>query len=175
MIYIDSYYLKPLEEKDLNWVQSIRNDKKTWPFLGTFSLINESRQKKWFEKLNQEKDTEYLTFGKNDKKLGVVRLTNIDHINRSVCVGGDIDPQERGQGYSLMMYKLIFKLGFDTWGMHRLWLLVMDNNEVALHLYKKMGFVEEGREREAIFRSGKFHDYIMMSILEHEYKRLYKK
>jgi RimJ/RimL family protein N-acetyltransferase len=56
--------------------------------------------------------------------------------------------------------------------MNRLWLLVLENNKVALSLYRKAGFVEEGRQRKAIFRDGRYLDYLMMSILRSEYEKV---
>jgi len=41
---------------------------------------------------------------------------------------------------------------------------------VAKRLYEKVGFKEEGIMREAIFRNGVYHDYVVMSILEDEYR-----
>ena len=54
--------------------------------------------------------------------------------------------------------------------MNRLWLLVLENNEPAKNLYKKMGFVNECVQRQAIFKEGQYHDYIMMSLLRGEYE-----
>lgn len=172
MINLDDYSLRPIEKKDLEWVRQLRNDESTWSQLGTFAFIYEATQKNWFDNLNNKKDKEYLIFAQGKEKLGLVRLTEIDKTNRSMCVGGDIIPEFRGKGLSKIMYKLIFKLGFDTLGMNRLWLLVLESNEKAIHVYKTMGFIAEGKQREAIFRNGKFLDYIMMSILTTEYHQI---
>ena len=32
-------------------------------------------------------------------------------------------------------------------------------------MYKKLDFKEEGKQKKAIFRNGKFHDLLMMGIL----------
>jgi len=37
--------------------------------------------------------------------------------------------------------------------MHRVWLAVLDYNQVGINLYKKHGFQEEGSYRDAIFRN----------------------
>lgn len=164
------YKLRPIELSDLEWTKSLRNDKRTWPFLGKFSLINSYRQEQWFKATSKRSDMEYLIFEYKKTPLGLVRLTDIDRINRSVCVGGDLLPEKRGQGYVYEMYKLIFELCFNIWGMHRVWLFVLENNERAIYAYKKLGFKEEGKQRQSVFRSGKYLDYIMMSILESELK-----
>lgn len=169
MINLDNYSLRPIEKNDLEWIRQLRNDESTWSQLGTVTFIYEATQKLWFDALSKRRNQEYLIFTKDKKKLGIVRLTEIDKINSSMCVGGDIVPELRGKGLSKIMYKLIFKLGFDTLGMNRLWLMVLETNEKAIHIYKKIGFVEEGKQRQAIIRNGKYLDYLMMSILSKEY------
>jgi len=50
-----------------------------------------------------------------------------------------------------------------------------ENKEIrnkAYDLYEKHGFKVEGRYREAIFRDGCYHDYIIMSFLEEEYRNV---
>ena len=75
-----------------------------------------------------------------------------------------------GKSHGKAMYHLIFKLGFLTWNMNRLWLLVLETNKRARNLYSKMGFKEEGCQRNAIFKNGIYVDYHMMSILKDEFK-----
>ena len=49
-------------------------------------------------------------------------------------------------------------------------LVVLDFNKKAQHIYRKLGFVEEGIQRDARLVDGKWHDVILLSILETEYK-----
>ncbi|MBE9916478.1 GNAT family N-acetyltransferase [Paenibacillus donghaensis] len=53
--------------------------------------------------------------------------------------------------------------------LHRVSLRVFSFKEKAIHLYKKLGFEQEGTSRQAIFREGKWHDIIHMGILQHQY------
>jgi RimJ/RimL family protein N-acetyltransferase len=52
--------------------------------------------------------------------------------------------------------------------LHRITLGVADENAPAIHIYKKVGFVEEGRACESFRRDGRWHDMIMMGLLEDE-------
>ena len=54
--------------------------------------------------------------------------------------------------------------------MNRLWLSVLEYNLRAINLYKKIGFTQEGVSREAIFKNGKFENYVMMSLLKSDEK-----
>jgi putative acetyltransferase len=52
----------------------------------------------------------------------------------------------------------------DNWlGLVRVELDTMADNERALRLYRKHGFVEEGRQRKAYYREGAFVDAILMA------------
>jgi RimJ/RimL family protein N-acetyltransferase len=58
---------------------------------------------------------------------------------------------------------------FYELNLHRISLKVYSMNEKAIHLYKKLGFKEEGVSREVLFREGKWHDLIHMGVLSGEY------
>ncbi|WP_273842241.1 GNAT family N-acetyltransferase [Rubrobacter calidifluminis] len=54
-------------------------------------------------------------------------------------------------------------------GIHRLELTVMEHNEAAVSLYKKMGFAVEGRRRDSLFVEGSFVDELYMAkLLDHD-------
>lgn len=57
-------------------------------------------------------------------------------------------------------------------GLHRVGLRVSSVNPRAVRVYQKVGFVEEGRERESTFFERKWVDTIVMGILEHEWEKL---
>ena len=161
--------LRLVEEGDLSFLKEMRSDPVVVESLCTFALLNDARQKKWFESLQGDSSKCYLIFeilaDTQWNKVGMARITEIDPVNRSACVGADIHVDYRGKGLARELYKKIFELCFSYYNLHRVWLLVLDTNHTALHLYKSLGFVEEGRQREAILRHGKCHDYIMMSFI----------
>jgi len=49
--------------------------------------------------------------------------------------------------------------------LHRVQLEVYDFNPRAMRCYEKCGFQVEGRQREALFRNGSYHDILIMGIL----------
>jgi len=164
------YYLRAIEESDLQWLADLRNHPETWPFLGTLNFTNLVKQKAWYEKSTLDPKQMNFIFCDKLDRLGFVRVDEIDTVNGNVRVGGDIHPAHRGKGLGKEMYKLIFDLAFNQLRMHRVWLLVTCFNKRAQELYKKIGMKEEGKQKDAIFRNGKYYDYIMMSILEPEYR-----
>jgi len=142
----------------------------TWMDLGTINMLNTYKQDKWFENISSNPKCEYYIINTEKEKIGLVRMDEIDYINRSIRVGGDIKTEFRNKGYGTLMMELILVYCFNYLNFNRIWLMVMNNNFAAKKIYKKLGFKEEGRQREALYRTGSYHDYIMMSILKEEYK-----
>ena len=169
-IEIDNFGLRTIEFSDLSWLKDLRNDKSTWVYLEHVIPLNMSAQRKWMDELSSDKSKDYFIFtnGQNED-IGLVRVTDIDLINRKACIGLDIRKIYRGKKLSKIAYKLIFTYLFNYLNMNRLYLFVLSTNEVALNLYKNIGFIEEGRQREAIIRNNKKIDYIMLSVLKEEY------
>jgi len=180
MFYYSGIGFRPVEERDLEALRFLRNDPSTWMNLTTVGQINRIRQKDWFERICRDPNVEYYSIVEEEKSfpvmsagrlLGVIRMDEIDVHNRSIRVGVDIIVTERGKGWGTKTFKAILKYCFDHLGMHRLWLCVLENNDVAIKLYKNSGFKKEGQLRGAIWRNGRWNDYIVMSILEDEYKK----
>lgn len=164
------YSYRIIEERDIEWVRLLHNDPEVLFMLTDTSFISEIQQKNWFENISKSSKSRRLILDYKGECIGIARLDEIDYCNRSICVGLDIQKEFRGRGHGKNGFKLMLDYCFYELNMHRAWLLVAEFNEKAFNLYKKLGFIEEGIQRERLFRNGKYHNYIMMSILEEEYK-----
>lgn len=170
------FTILPLEKRHLEDLRQMRNDPQTYYFLTSILPITQLAQEKWYEKMSAGSTSLYFAIENPRKKfIGLVRTDEWDKLNRSVRIGIDIHKLHRRKGYAIEAYKILFKYFFYELDMHRIWLLVLDINKPAIHLYKKLGFIEEGQQREAIYRQGKFRNYIMMSLLKKEYEKIYAK
>jgi RimJ/RimL family protein N-acetyltransferase len=163
--------IRPVEERDLPAMVALRSDPRVWTTLGDITMVNLDRQREWYQSIRaSERSRYYVLLTSRIDFLGIVRTDEIAMVNRSMRVGGDIQPRYQGRGYGTRMFRLITKYAFDYLNMNRLWLLVLETNAVGRRLYRNAGFTEEGRQREAVFRNGKYEDYIMMSLLRSEYR-----
>lgn len=163
--------LRPIEECDLEFLRLMHNQQSTIMNLTDTRMVNEIQQQRWFDSVCGSDSTLRLSVVHNNDVVGCVRLDHYDPRNRSIMVGGDIDEARRGEGLGGKMFEACLKYVFDVMNCHRAYLLVLETNEVAIGMYKKYGFVEEGRQIEAIFRDGRYYDYIAMCLLEDKYRR----
>lgn len=164
------YQIRLIDQNDSEFLISLRNDPDVYENLGNHVFLNSIIQEDFINSISRSDESKYFIF-KNEKneRVGLVRITDIDRVHRSACVGADICKEFRGKSLARAIYKAIFKIVFDIWGLNRAWLLVLEDNKKAYELYKKVGFIEEGRYRKARFKNGKFVDYILMGILRDEY------
>jgi RimJ/RimL family protein N-acetyltransferase len=64
---------------------------------------------------------------------------------------------------------LLLRHGFGTLNLNRVYLRVYADNQYAIRTYEKVGFVHEGRLRQAVYKYGKYSDVLMMSVLREEW------
>ena len=68
------------------------------------------------------------------------------------------------------MLKALLAFGFASLRLERIELDCYDFNEGAHRLYQRVGFVDEGVARHAVFREGRHVDLYKMAILADEWR-----
>jgi len=161
--------LRPIERRDLDFLRELHNDPTTLRNLTDTTLVNEIQQEKWFESICASRTSMRLAMlDEGGQIVGCVRLDHYDPRNRSVQVGGDIARDRRGRGYGSAMFAACVAYAFGVLNCRRAYLSVLETNAVAIGMYRRHGFVEEGRLVQAVYREGRYHDYINMYLLAEE-------
>ncbi|WP_086822857.1 GNAT family N-acetyltransferase [Allokutzneria sp. NRRL B-24872] len=101
------------------------------------------------------------------KLIGVVVLRDAQpetgHAELDIYIG---EKDRWGSGYATDTVRTACRFGFEKMRLHRITLWVVADNAAARRVYEKVGFVEEGRQRESFRRDGQWHDMVMMGLLE---------
>jgi RimJ/RimL family protein N-acetyltransferase len=101
--------------------------------------------------------------------IGLVRLRDAEP--ETGCAELDIYLGEKdywGKGYASDAMRTMCRYGFEKMRLHKISLDVVTENHAAHHIYRKIGFVEEGRLRQAFRRDGQWYDMFIMGLLEGE-------
>ena len=102
--------------------------------------------------------------------IGHICLDRVDFRDRKACLAiGIDDPARLRKGFGSEAIMLVQGYAFQQLGLHCLSVRVIEYNRRAIRAYQKCGFRIEGREREAAYVDGQWHDDVMMGILDREY------
>ena len=108
-----------------------------------------------------------------DHYVGTISLKNLDWkaltAEYAICVKGNC----QGKGYGAIATREILKKGFEELGLRRIYLNVISENKTAIALYKKMGFIFEGKFRQHIYIRGQIYSLCWYSMLLEEYREVY--
>ncbi|MGW4212602.1 GNAT family N-acetyltransferase [Lentzea sp. NPDC004789] len=130
---------------------------------GTHATFTLEDYEAYIERTLNDPDRYTRAITENGRFIGEVVLT-INPPNRSA--GMRIALWDGfGKGYGTAAIKHVLDHAFNVRDLHRVDLEVYEFNERAIHVYKKLGFREEGRLRDALLWDGVFHDAIVMSVL----------
>jgi RimJ/RimL family protein N-acetyltransferase len=129
---------------------------------------------RWFEEIQakQGKDQVYLSvFALNDRLVGDIQLANIDWRHRTASIGLGIARQaDRGRGMGTDAVRTLVRYAFQHLDLYRVYAATAAYNAGAQRVLEKCGFVQEGREREAVYVGGKRWDRLQYSLLRPEFE-----
>ena len=161
-----NYILNPEDRASVNkFVESMAT--------GLISVVVRLKPEKESEQGNRESDYKQHSFPRNrGRMIGFAFLTSSGvPQHRSSGLGVSIVKQFQGQGYGSEAIDWILDAGFRRANLHSITLSVFSFNP-AFKLYERLGFKVDGRRRDAIWFDGKWHDTIIMSILEDEWREI---
>ncbi len=152
-------------ESDLDFVYSLYMHPAINPY-----LLYENMDQKSFEPVFDEllANNHKFIFISNGQRVGMFKLIPLKwRTSHIVYLGGlAIHPDHSGKGYGKIMLKEILQFA-QQHDFLRIELSVAVSNEKAIHLYKSVGFNEEGilRKYTHLKAENKFVDEMMMACL----------
>lgn len=111
----------------------------------------------------------YAITDDNDEYLGTISLKNVDLQCMSAEYAISMRKCAQGQGIATWATKRILQIAFEEFHFQRVYLNVLSDNERAIRLYEKCGFIYEGAFRRHLFLKGEFKTLKWYSILDNEY------
>lgn len=163
--------LRPIEKEDIAFLHALYTDPtvvKYW-FIETYHS-KAKIEKSLEEDLNDESSRNFILH-KEEEQIGFVNLYSIDPVHSHAEFGIMIDPKQQGKGYAKHATKLAMDYAFRILNLHKLFLFVDVENDIAKKVYEKVGFQEEAVLKEKFFVDGSYHDVVYMSAFQRDYLR----
>ena len=157
--------LRPTMTSDLDFVLSIEQDDANRPFITPWDRTQH-------EGAIRFPDFRHFIVEAGDAydAAGFVILQGCRNPHRSVELKRIVlRPPAQGQGIGSRCIALLADMAFRDLRAHRFWLDVKARNLRAQALYRREGFVEEGRLRESVLTDDGYDSLIVMAMLESEH------
>ena len=166
--------LRKLEEKDADGMLEWMHDPETQDFF-CFDAMKRTKQDVLEFIRNASIDcTEgnsihYAVCDDEDEYLGTISLKNIDLCAKKAEFAIRLRKKARGRGVGQTVISILLDKAFTEFDLERVYLNVLSDNDRAIHLYEKCGFIYEGEFRKHIYIHGKYKSLKWYSILREEY------
>ena len=107
-----------------------------------------------------------------DKEIvGICSINNIDKESRHGTLGYWLGKKYWGQKFMSKAAKAVVDFGFKELKLHRIEVTHFAENIASQKIIQKLGFKLEGKEREKIFRFGRWHDHLLYGLLEQDFSK----
>lgn len=176
----ENVYLTPLDVTNAEIARAWINDPdvNTWLLTGTIPLSREAELTFYAAAEENARLRTGFVFEihlrEDGRYVGNCGLEHVDLVHRNAEVGILIgDREDWGQGIGGDAIVTLLRFAFETLGLHAAQISVFEGNTRAHELYRRLGFTEGGRDREAFFARGAFHDHIRLDMLEDEFRERY--
>lgn len=170
-------YLRPLGREDLTLVQKWANDPEIRRLTGQVPPMSQAAAEEFYDKVRSDPDRVWfiIVLRETNQPVGEAGLLRMFYPWRTTDLSLIIGEKDAwGQGYGREAILLLLDHAFGALNFHRVSLGVVGFNRRALGFYESIGFKQEGIQREGYFSDHEYHDFVMMSILEDEYRALHK-
>lgn len=172
-------YLRPVFEEDLPLLTQFINDQEVSQFLTVSTPTSPRDERHWFEGFTARKATDLvfaIVLNKGDQLIGIMGLHKISHKDGTATTGSVIGNKMCwGKGYGTEAKMILLEYAFNTLNLRKVNSLVYDFNPRSKRCLEKCGYVEEGRQREQIYRAGRYADTFVMGVFRDEWLPLWEK
>ncbi|QIL50569.1 GNAT family N-acetyltransferase [Weissella coleopterorum] len=163
--------IRPLEKTDLSYIYDQENSRKIMALWFEEAYTSFDELQTLYDKHVLDQTERRFVVEEDSQFIGVVELMEIDSLHRNTEIQIIINSNYQGHGYAQEAMKAGLDYAFNVLNMHKVYLYVDVDNSPAIHIYKKIGFIEEGRLRKHFFAEGHYHDSLIMGIFKEEYSK----
>jgi len=174
-----SVLLRPFRRSDISYFLKWFNDPEILQYLDMYLPMTEMSEEKFIEELGTTRaGIDVLLVieaieGDSSRPIGNCGLHQISPKDHNAVFGIIVGERDYwSKGYGLEAARLLLDYGFQQLNLHRISSSAISFNERSIKLHRKVGFREEGRLRQAMFKNGQYHDRVEFGILREEWTGL---
>ena len=128
----------------------------------------------WYNSLASRQNRMDFSFYDLDKNIcvGMAGVTDIDLKNGNAEFYVFINPELQGKGIGKSITQWTINYSFLQYSLNKVFLKTDTTNRIAIKVYERLGFQQEGVQRKHTFKSGEYKDRVLFGLLRYEWSRL---
>jgi len=168
-------YLRRMTADDLPHVHRWLTDTELCGLIGHPGVSSMAEIEAWFERASADPARRWyvIVTSEDDRVIGEAGLLRLDErwrtTDMSIIIG---ERNAWRRGFGTETGRILLDFAFNYCGMHRVAVGVVGFHEPALAFWESLGFSREGIQRDGYFHGEAFHDFVMLSVLEDEWRSL---
>lgn len=104
------------------------------------------------------------------KLVGAIELYYRDAKNRMARIGYWLDRDSTGRGVMTKSVRSLVQIAFDELEIHRIEIRCAPENRASRAIPERLGFTNEGTQRDVLLLRDRFQDLMMYSLLSSEHR-----
>ena len=104
-----------------------------------------------------------------DELIGTVTLTSWQRVNRRAELGYMLSPAHWGKGFASEAVRAVLRFGFEAMDLHRVEAELDPRNEASARLLERVGFQQEGLQRQTWYLYDEWCDSALYGILRADF------
>jgi RimJ/RimL family protein N-acetyltransferase len=169
------FYMRPMTMDDVptiaGWFEQLA-DHSLFDSRAGLPANAASIEKDWQKSINGAEPRTSFWFSVDDAQsnlAAIVGLENVSYINGDGVLPLILASQERSKGLGIRIVAMVLDMAFDQLRLNRVTTFYRADNAASAKLINGIGFVEEGRMRQARYAGGHYHDQIFVGMLAQEW------
>ena len=163
--------LRDLEDNDVERLFAWRLEPEVDRWMYGAAPTDLAVYREWFDDFRADPDRHGWIILYRGAPTGFLTLTGLTGPNQAAQWGWYVgEAAARGRDVGRGAQALGLDRAFIDFGLQKVWSEVLADNDAALNAQAAAGFRREGYLRRHVFKDGKFHDVVLLSILAEEWR-----
>ncbi|WP_231190329.1 GNAT family protein [Haladaptatus sp. DYF46] len=170
--------LRTVEREDLSFLHRNRNDPTIRRWMPRVMPQNKERLVEDFEGyMSEDEGVNLLACSEENtdedsspEPVGFVSLFDVNETSGRAKLAAWITPAQQGQGYATEAMDLLVEYAFVERRLHKLIAGALATNNASCEVLEKLGFIEEGRQREYYYVNGEYVNRAVYGLLKDQWQ-----
>ena len=167
----EKVFLRPVEFKDVDILQSIENNTDLWHLSNTLTPFSRFAIEQYIieastrDIYNLKQLRLMIAEIQTKQVVGTIDLFDFNPTHKRAGVGILIIPEHRNKTYASQALSLLIQYAFNTLQLHQLYCTITPDNTASLQLFKKHGFIQSGTHKSWHLINNQWHDELFFQLI----------